>query len=109
MARFKIEWSVEARIDILDILEFYVKRNNSASYSRKLFSEINKHIKLLSSNPFLGIKTDLKSIRTLIHNHFQLIYEIHDKTIVIVMIWDTRRNPEVKLEKLFKRRKSNRP
>jgi plasmid stabilization system protein ParE len=109
MARFKIEWSVEARIDFLGILEFYVKRNNSVSYSRKLNSEINKHIKLLSSNPFLGVETDIKSVRTLIHNHFQLIYEIYDKTIVIVMIWDNRRNPEVKQEKLFKRRKSNRP
>jgi plasmid stabilization system protein ParE len=107
MAGFKIEWSVEARMDILDILEFYIKRNNSAFYSRKLYTEINKHIKLLSSNPFLGIKTDIKSVRTLIHNHFQLIYEIHDKTIVIVMIWDTRRNPEVKQKKLFKRGKSN--
>jgi len=30
MVKFKIEWSIEARLDLLDILDFYVSRNKSA-------------------------------------------------------------------------------
>jgi hypothetical protein len=48
MARIKIEWSIEAKLDLFDILEFYNSRNGNTIYSRKLSSTINKHIVLLS-------------------------------------------------------------
>lgn len=44
MAKFKVEWSVEARLDLLDILEFYLKRNGTSLYSRKLNKLINEGI-----------------------------------------------------------------
>jgi plasmid stabilization system protein ParE len=44
MAKFKIEWSVEARSDLIDILDFYIKRNKSNVYSIKLNAEINGSI-----------------------------------------------------------------
>jgi len=54
MARIKIEWSVEAKLDLFDILEFYHSRNGNTIYSKKLSSKINKSISLLSKNPLLG-------------------------------------------------------
>jgi len=94
MVRFKVEWSLEARLDFIDILEFYVKRNGSSAYSRKLYATINKIIRLLSNNPYLGKKTDEPSIRALVTGDYQILYEITDKMILIVMIWDCRRDPE---------------
>ena len=66
MVRFKVKWSLEARLDLIDILEFYIKRNGNYFYSRKLHQSINKNIKYLKSNPFLGKQTDNPSIRELI-------------------------------------------
>ncbi|HAQ19008.1 MAG TPA: hypothetical protein DCR40_07210 [Prolixibacteraceae bacterium] len=97
MAKFKIEWSVEARSDLMYILEFYIKQNGTVTYSIKLNSEINKSIRLLSKNPYLGILTDYDSIRTFIRGDYQIIYEIFDQLILIIMIWDCRRNPKDKV------------
>lgn len=97
MAKFKIEWSADARLDLMDILEFYLKQNGAATYSIKLNSEINKSIRLLSRNPSLGIQTNYDSVRTFIKGDYQIIYEIFDQLILIVMIWDCRRNPEDKV------------
>jgi hypothetical protein len=36
MAKYKVEWSIEARLDLIDILEFYIIRNKSTLYSKKL-------------------------------------------------------------------------
>jgi plasmid stabilization system protein ParE len=96
MAKFKIEWSVDARLDLFDILEFFLKRNGSSAYSIRLNKSINKNIQHLSKNPFLGIQTDYESVRTLISGEFQIIYEIIEDTILIIMVWDLRRNPEEK-------------
>jgi hypothetical protein len=97
MVKFKIDWSIEARLDLIDILEYYIKHNKSNTYSIKLNAKINKSINQISKNPFLGIPTDYDSVRALITGDYQLIYEIFDQLILIIMIWDCRRDPEDKL------------
>lgn len=94
MVKFKIDWSLEARLDLIDILEFYIKQNDSATYSIKLNSEINKSVKLISRNPFIGIPTDYDSVRAFVKGDYQIIYEIVGKLILVIMIWDCRRDPE---------------
>lgn len=103
MVKVKIEWSLEARLDLLDILEFYILRNGNSVYSKKLNTQINNSIKLLVKNPFLGKQTDDPSIRALITGDYHLIYEIFDKLIMIIMIWDCRRDPEDKVIDLRKK------
>ncbi|MCF8297029.1 MAG: type II toxin-antitoxin system RelE/ParE family toxin [Saprospiraceae bacterium] len=97
MVKFKVEWSVEARLDLLDQLEYYNQRNKTTTYSRKLYTKINKSINLISKNPKLGIKTDIDTVRALITDNYQIIYEIFEKQILIVMVWDCRRNPDDKV------------
>jgi plasmid stabilization system protein ParE len=97
MVKVKIEWSLEARLDLLDILEFYIQRNGNSIYSKKLNTRINNSIKLLVKNPFLGKQSDDPSIRALITGDYHIIYEVFDKLIMIIMIWDCRRDPEDKV------------
>ena len=41
MARIKIEWSIEAKEDLIDILQFYIDRNGNSNYRKKLSVKIN--------------------------------------------------------------------
>jgi toxin YoeB len=108
MARYKIEWSIEARLDLLDILGFYIERNKSVAYSNRLNTKIVRSIKLIGQNPLIGIKTEINSVRALITGDYQIIYEIHNQLIVVVMIWDCRRDPEDKILDLrVKNKKGN--
>jgi plasmid stabilization system protein ParE len=97
MAKFKVEWSIEAKLDLFDILDFYIVRNKSAAYSKKLNSHINNSIKLISKHPLIRIQSEIESVRALITGDYQIIYEILDKSILISMIWDCRRDPEDKI------------
>ena len=67
MAKYKIEWSIEARLDLIDILEFYINKNSSNSYSKKLFSKINRSLKLILKNPLIGLKSQIEFIRAFDH------------------------------------------
>ncbi|MCF8338475.1 MAG: type II toxin-antitoxin system RelE/ParE family toxin [Bacteroidales bacterium] len=96
MAKYQIEWSLEARQDLIDILQFYTERNQSTAYSIKLNSEINNSINRIAINPFIGKQTNYKSVRVLIEGNFEILYEIFDHFILIIMIWDSRRNPKDK-------------
>lgn len=97
MAKYKVEWSIEARLDLIDILEYYYQRNGNAKYCRKLNSKISKSIKLATKNPLLGLRTDIESVRAIITGDYQIIYEIIEKTLLIVLVWDCRRNPDDKI------------
>ena len=66
MVRYKVNWSIEARLDLLDILDFYSQRNGNTVYSKKLNSKINKSIELVARNPFIGLQTNVESVRTLV-------------------------------------------
>jgi len=97
MAKLKIEWSIEAKLDLIDILNFYILRNKSATYSKKLNSKIQDSVKLISKHPLIGVQSDIDSVRALITGDYQIIYEILDNSILISMIWDCRRDPEDKI------------
>jgi len=93
MVKRKIEWLIEAKFDLKDILEFYIERNGSAIYSKKLNAKFNKSIQLISKNPFIGAQSDFSKVRTLVTDDYQIIYEIFDEVLLIIKIWDCRRNP----------------
>ena len=96
MVKYKVKWSVQARLDLIDILKFYLERNGNAVYSRKLNSIIKTGTSQILKNPYIGIQTDNKSVRSLITMDYQIVYEVIDNQILIVMVWDCRRNPDDK-------------
>jgi plasmid stabilization system protein ParE len=93
MVKRKIEWLSDAKLDLKDILNFYNERNGSVVYSKKLYKKFSKSIQLISKNPFIGTQSDFSDIRILITDDYQIIYQIFDQVILIIKIWDCRRNP----------------
>ena len=93
MAR-KITWTKEAKEIYKKILEFYIERNNSNAYSRKLDKEITGLIELLPHYPYLGKKAGHKDLRAIIHGDHKIFYKVTKQEINIRLIWDCRRNPK---------------
>jgi len=99
MAKHKIVWSDRAKKRLYGILEFYIERNKSNSYSIKLYNLLAKEVKLLLKYPELGLKTSEKSVRGLIIDSLIVYYEITEDKIIIHTIWDCRQDPDIKIIK----------
>jgi toxin YoeB len=99
MAKRKIVWSDRAKKRLYGILEFYIQRNRSKSYSRKLYKLFNKEVKILLKYPDLGLKTSEESVRGLIIDTYIIYYEVTDDKIIIHTIWDCRQDPDSKIIK----------
>ena len=93
MASRKIIWSHRAKIKRYEILEFYIERNKSKTYSVKLNNQFNRGLRLLSKYPNMGIKTDIEGVRGLIIDNFILFYEVEKSTIIVHYLWDSRQYP----------------
>lgn len=90
----RIIWTDKADRTFTKILEYYIKRNGSKIYSRKLNEEILSHISILSKQPLLGIKTNKKNYRVFIKRNYKIFYQIDENKLIIHLIWDCRQNPE---------------
>ena len=94
MAKRKIIWSYKAKSKLYEILEFYIERNKSKTYSVKLYKRILKDLKLILKMPNAGMKTDIESVRGLIVENLIVFYEHSADEITIHTIWDCRQNPD---------------
>ena len=94
MVKRKIKWSHRAKLDLLEILDFYYKRNVTKTFSKKLNTKLRASIRLLEKQNDLGVQSDIQNIKNLIVGDYSIFYEIGATTIEIIAIWDNRQNPE---------------
>ncbi len=94
MAERKIVWSPRARIRLFAILEFYAQRNQSRSYSERIYRKFKKELKLVAEQPDIGILTSEAGVRGLIVEDFILFYEANSTEVTVLTVWDCRQNPD---------------
>ena len=98
----QVIWSNRAIDDLLKILEYWNNRNKSSSYSKKLNELFNKAIALIVNYSSIGRPSQIENIKIKIVKDYLIIYEDTPELIIILTIWDGRRNPE-DLEKIIKK------
>ena len=93
MFKRELIWSPQSKIKLLEILEYYKKRNGNANYSRKLYAQIEELLELCRTYSFIGRRTDFENVRVLIVEDFSIFYEVDDAKLTVLVIWDSRQNP----------------
>jgi len=102
MAQLTIHWTETAIRQRNYIFGYWIKRNQSTTYAKKLNEKIKERINLLKQNPELGKKTDLKNTRAVSLGHYSILYQKSNFKIIITGFWDNRQEPE-KLLKFLKK------
>ena len=88
----KIIWTEKATIERKEILEYWVERNKSKTFSLKLNRLFVETLRLLADFPNIGRKTDLENVRVKIVKDYLLFYEIKNSELIVLSIWDLRRD-----------------
>lgn len=89
----RIIWTEKADFIFNKILEYYIHRNLSKEYSRKLNNDINAYLEILAKQPFPGKRVNDSDIHVAIKEHFKIFYQIEQDRLVIHLVWDCRQNP----------------
>lgn len=102
MAERVVKWTRTADIQYIGILQYWVNRNNSNLYSKKLIKIVAELTQQIAKTPYAFRLTDFKDTRTAPLGNFNVFYKVHDHEIIITAFWDNRQNPK-KLLKILKR------
>ena len=93
----QIIWSLTVQLDRKEILLYWINRNKSRTYSKKLNKLFIEAIQLIAEFPEIGKPTTHKTARIKIVRDYLIVYE-YDTTknqIIILRIWDSRQNPNL--------------
>ena len=104
MAKRIIKWTRTADIQYVGILEYWVKRNKSATYSKKLIKIVAKRTKEIAKTPLIFKEADYKDTRVTSLGNYSIFYKVTDEEILITAFWDNRQDPN-KLLRLLKEKK----
>jgi plasmid stabilization system protein ParE len=89
----KIEWTLEGRKSKLEILQYWVKRNQSNSYPKKLNKLIGDALKTILKLPELGRPTEEPFIKYIMVQEYDVFYKELPESIHVLLVWDSRRDP----------------
>ena len=93
MAQRKIVWSLQAKNNRIQILEYWIEHNKSNEYSKKLNNLFKEAVEFIAEFPKIGKLTDDKLARIKIVRDYWIVYDIHENGIFILAIFDSRQNP----------------
>ncbi len=91
----QVIWSRLAHNDRFNILDYWMKRNKSVSYSKKLNQIFENTAELISKHPKIGKQTEIQNIRIKIIKDYLLTYRETEQFIEILTIWDSRQDPQI--------------
>ena len=89
----QVVWSLRAQTDRKEILTYWLLRNKSNSYGKKLNQLFKESIKIIVDFPQIGKLTDDTNTRIKIVKDYLIIYEETETQILILTIWDSRQDP----------------
>jgi toxin YoeB len=98
----QIIWSRLAQKDRFQILDYWINRNKSVSYSKKLNHIFEDTALVISKHPKFGKKTDVPDVRIKIVKDYFFTYRETEESIEVLTIWDSRQDP-IKFERIIKK------
>jgi len=103
----KVEWYIEAAGDLDKIYDYYAAKNPRAA--AMLYNKILDGVEILETQPYVAAVEQMlldcpEGYRSLVVGNYKVVYFIKENLVLIVQIFDCRRNP-IKLRRTTLRRR----
>ena len=102
MAKRNVIWTRTADLQFVGILEYWVIRNKSNSYSIKLVKLVTERTNQIAETPFIYKSTDYEDFRVASLGNYSIYYKVSGTDLIIAAFWDNRQDPRILLEILQK-------
>ncbi len=104
MAKRNVIWTKTADMQFVSILGYWVKRNKSNTYSKKLVKLVTERTTQFAETPFIFKATDFNGVRIASLGNFSIYFKVTEVSIIVSAFWDNRQDPK-KLLKILQNEK----
>jgi hypothetical protein len=99
--RKSVIWGYFAERQFKKALEYHYEISGNLTYSNKIIDKPNQTINLIIEYNNIGISIFKTNFRSILVFDYAIVYEVLANQILIVLFWNTKRNPK-NLEILLK-------
>lgn len=78
----QIVWTVKAKNELIDILQYWIDRNQSKTFSIKLNNLVEEQLNLIAKSPGIGRITDVPNVSVRVIHKYLLYYEISGEILL---------------------------
>lgn len=94
MAERNVVWTRTADIQFVGVLKYWVSRNKSNTYSKKLLKLVSERTKQIATQPLAFKETNFEGTRVASLGNFSIFYKFDDDQVIITAFWDNRQSPK---------------
>ena len=87
MAKRNVIWTKTADIQFVGVLKYWVDKNKSNTYSKKLVKLVSERTNQIAEKPFIYKSPDFKNVRVASLKTFSIYYKVSDDDIIITAIF----------------------
>lgn len=98
MVERKIVWTKTADIQLVGVLQYWLERNKSNKYSKRLLKQVIDRTKQIARTTYMYKSTDFKDVRVASLGNFSIYYKVTEHSIIITSFWDNRQDPKKLLD-----------
>lgn len=98
MAKRAVKWTRTADIQYAGVLEYWVNRNKSPDYSKKLIQIVSERTHQIAETLYIYKQTSFNDTRVASLGNFSIYYKVTDEDILITAFWDNRQDPNKLLQ-----------
>ena len=88
----EVVFSAKAQKQLETILEYFCKRNYSATYSERLYDKILQKLSMIDHDVIIGVSTHRKNVYRLRVENYVIEYRLYPDYVEVITIFDARRN-----------------
>ncbi|TXC78868.1 type II toxin-antitoxin system RelE/ParE family toxin [Luteibaculum oceani] len=92
MAKRQVVWTQTADIQLTIVLEYWVNRTQSVTFSRKLLHKVTERTLQIAEKPQMYRKAGLENIRVASMGNYSIYYKHSDKELIVLAFWDNRQD-----------------
>lgn len=94
MAKREVVWTKTADLQLVGVLEYWVNRNRSTTYSKKLLSMVVEKTRQIAKNPLHYKSSGFLDIRVAAMGNFSIYFKPLPNKIIVTAFLDNRQDPE---------------
>lgn len=92
MVKRNVVWTRTSDLQFIGILEYWVKKNKTNTFSKKLLKLVSERTNQIAEKPFIYKSTDFKDIRVASLRNFSIYHKVTDEQNIIAAFWDNRQD-----------------
>lgn len=104
MAKRNVIWTRTSDLQFAGVIEYWVKRNKSNIYSKKLVKLVSERTNQIAENPMIYKATDFQDVGVASLGNYSIYYKVSETEITITAFWDNRQDA-IKLLKILENKK----